>query len=101
MLALEADGPALYNVVDDDSAPMSEWLPALASAVGGKRPWRLPAWVASMVLGGEMVKMSLDSRGASNAKAKAELGWTLRYPTWRQGFPASYQTAGHKINAAA
>jgi 2-alkyl-3-oxoalkanoate reductase len=97
-LAVEAAGPALYNIVDDEPAPMSDWLPALASAVGGKQPLRVPAWVASMIMGGDMVKMSLNSRGASNARAKAELGWTLRYPTWRQGFPASYPTANHSTN---
>jgi 2-alkyl-3-oxoalkanoate reductase len=89
-LALEHDGPALYNITDDESAPMNEWLPALASALGAKRPFRLPSPVANLVMGREMAKMSLECRGASNAKAKKELGWTLRYPSWRQGFPASY-----------
>jgi 2-alkyl-3-oxoalkanoate reductase len=69
---------------------MNEWLPALASALGARRPFRLPGPVASLVMGREMVKMSLECRGASNAKAKKELGCTLRYPSWRQGFPASY-----------
>lgn len=90
VLALEHEGPALYNVVDDDPAPTSEWLPLLAEAVGGRRPFRIPVWAGNVVMGGEMVRMSLQSRGASNAKAKKELGWTLRYPSWRQGFPASY-----------
>jgi nucleoside-diphosphate-sugar epimerase len=89
-LALEHDGPALYNITDDEPAPMNEWLPALASALGAKRPFRMPAAVANLVMGREMVKMSLECRGASNSKAKKELGWTLRYPSWRQGFPASY-----------
>jgi nucleoside-diphosphate-sugar epimerase len=89
-LALEHDGPALYNITDDEPAPMNDWLPVLASVLGAKRPFRLPSSVANLVMGREMVKMSLECRGASNSKAKKELGWTLRYPSWRQGFPASY-----------
>ena len=80
---------AMIKIADDDSAPMSEWLPALASALGAKRPFRIPVALGNVVMGKEMVKLSLESRGASNAKAKKELGWTLRYPSWRQGFPAS------------
>ena len=90
VLALEHEGSAVYNIADDDSAPMSEWLPALASALGAKRPFRIPVALGNVVMGREMVKLSLASRGASNAAAKKELGWTLRYPSWRQGFPAAY-----------
>jgi nucleoside-diphosphate-sugar epimerase len=93
VLALEHDGPAIYNITDDEPAAMNEWLPVLARALGAKRPFRLPAGVARLIMGGEMVKMSLECRGASNAKARKELGWTLRYPSWRQGFIASYGTA--------
>jgi nucleoside-diphosphate-sugar epimerase len=100
-LALEHDGPALYNITDDDPATMNEWLPALASALGAKRPFRLPSAVANLVMGREMVEMSLECRGASNAKAKKELGWTLRYPSWRQGFPASYEKHAKPAKAAA
>jgi nucleoside-diphosphate-sugar epimerase len=100
-LALEREGPALYNIVDDESAPMSEWLPALASAVGGKRPFRMPTWLANMVMGSEMTTMAVESRGASNAKAKSELGWTLRYPTWREGFLASYRQQAAGVKAVA
>jgi nucleoside-diphosphate-sugar epimerase len=100
VLALEHDGPALYNITDDDGAPMSEWLPALASALGAKRPFRVPVWLGTVILGGEMIQMSLGCRGASNAKAKRELGWTLRYPSWREGFPASYQQHAEKVKAA-
>jgi nucleoside-diphosphate-sugar epimerase len=89
-LALEHDGPAVYNITDDDPAPMSEWLPGLATALGAKRPFRIPPWAARLIMGGEMVQTSLECRGASNAKAKKELGWTLRYPSWREGFAASY-----------
>ena len=93
VLALEHDGPAIYNITDDEPAAMNEWLPALARALGAKRPFRLPAGIARLIMGGEMVKMSLECRGASNAKARKELGWTLRYPSWREGFVASYGTA--------
>jgi nucleoside-diphosphate-sugar epimerase len=100
-LALERDGPAVYNITDDEPATMNEWLPALASALGARRPFRLPGWAGKLVVGGEMVKMSLECRGASNAKAKKELGWTLRYPSWRQGFTASYGQHGKPVKAPA
>ena len=90
VLALAHDGPAIYNIVDDEPAPMSEWLPALASALGAKPPRHIPAWLARLIAGDAMVKMAAGSRGAANAKAKAELGWTLRYPSWREGFVAVY-----------
>ncbi|MGH7734045.1 MAG: NAD-dependent epimerase/dehydratase family protein [Gemmatimonadales bacterium] len=90
VLALGHDGPGLYNIVDDEPAPMREWLPALASALGAKPPRHVPLWLAGLVAGKGMVMMAVGSRGASNAKAKRELGWTLRYPSWRQGFTAAY-----------
>jgi 2-alkyl-3-oxoalkanoate reductase len=90
VLALEHDGPGLYNVVDDEPAPMREWLPELARVIGAKPPRHLPGWIAKLIAGEGMVVMATESRGASNAKAKAELGWTPRYPSWRQGFRAAY-----------
>jgi len=90
VLALEHDGPAIYNVVDDEPARIREWLPALADIVGAKPPRRVPRWLAKRFAGEAVVMMSTESRGASNAKAKRELGWTLRYPSWRQGFAAEY-----------
>ena len=93
VLALGHDGAGLYNIVDDEPAPMSEWLPALADALGAKPPRHVPLWLARLVAGKGMVMMAVGSRGASNAKAKRELGWTLRYPSWRQGFPAAYAPA--------
>jgi nucleoside-diphosphate-sugar epimerase len=93
VLALEHDGAGLYNIVDDEPAPMSEWLPALAAALGAKPPRRVPLWLARLVAGKGMVMMAVGSRGASNSKAKRELGWTPRYPSWRQGFPAVYASA--------
>jgi len=87
--ALDAAGPAIYNITDDEPAPMREWLPALAAALGAKPPFRVPTWVGRLAMG-KMLTMMTEARGASNAKAKKELNWTLRYPTWRTGFPASY-----------
>ena len=89
VLALDAVGPAIYNVTDDDPAPMRDWLPALARVLGAKPPYRVPAWIARLLLGKTLAMMT-EARGASNIKAKKELGWTLRYPTWRDGFPAAY-----------
>src|SRR6266542_209814 len=90
VLALEHDGPAIYNVVDDEPAPVREWLPALASALGAKPPRHFPVWLARLAAGKAAVMMGTKARGASNAKAKRELGWTLRYPSWRQGFVEVY-----------
>ena len=92
VLALEHDGAGLYNIVDDEPAPMSEWLPALAAALGAKPPRHVPMWLARLIAGQGMVMMAAGSRGASNAKAKRELGWTLRYPSWREGFAAAYRS---------
>ena len=90
VLALEHDGPAIYNIVDDEPAPIREWLPVLAQALGAEPPRRFPVWLARMFAGDAGVMMGTKARGASNAKAKRELGWTLRYPSWRQGFAAVY-----------
>jgi 2-alkyl-3-oxoalkanoate reductase len=90
VLALEQDGPAIYNIVDDEPAPLREWLPVFAQALGAKPPRRFPAWLARLVAGEAAVVMGTTARGASNAKAKRELGWTLRYPSWRQGFAEVY-----------
>jgi nucleoside-diphosphate-sugar epimerase len=89
VLALDAEGPAIYNITDDEPAQMREWLPALAAAVGAKPPFRVPGWVGRLLMGSPITMMT-EARGASNARAKKELGWTLRYPTWRAGFPAAY-----------
>jgi nucleoside-diphosphate-sugar epimerase len=90
VLALEHDGPAIYNIVDDEPATTAVWLTELAKILGAKPPQRYPRLPARIVAGEAQVVMSTESRGASNAKAKRELGWTLRYPSWRQGFAASY-----------
>jgi nucleoside-diphosphate-sugar epimerase len=93
VLALERGEPGVYNVVDDEPAPVREWLPALAAAIGAKPPRRVPRWLARLAAGEAGVVLMTESRGASNAKAKRELGWTLRYPSWRQGFRAAYTRA--------
>ena len=90
VLALDHDGPAIYNIVDDEPAPVREWLPVLASALGVEPPRHFPVWLARLFAGEPAVMMGTEARGASNAKAKRELGWTLRYPSWRQGFAEVY-----------
>jgi nucleoside-diphosphate-sugar epimerase len=84
--AVERGAPGIYNVVDDEPAAMSEWLPAYAEALGAKKPMRVPKLLARIVAGSYGVYLATELRGASNERAKAELGWTPRYPTWRQGF---------------
>jgi nucleoside-diphosphate-sugar epimerase len=93
VLALEHGRPGIYNVVDDDPAPVREWLPALADAIGAKPPRRLPRGLARLLAGEAGVVLMTEIRGASNEKAKRELGWTLRYPSWRQGFQAMARAA--------
>jgi nucleoside-diphosphate-sugar epimerase len=90
VLALEHDGAGILNIVDDEPAPVREWLPVLAQALGAKAPRRVPRWLARLIAGEAAVMMGTEARGASNAKAKRELGWELRYPSWRQGFAAAY-----------
>jgi nucleoside-diphosphate-sugar epimerase len=92
VLALEHKGPAIYNIVDDDPAPVREWLPVMADALGAKPPRHVPVWLARLIAGEAAVMIGTEARGASNAKAKRELGWTLRYPSWRQGFVEVYAT---------
>ena len=84
--AVERGPPGVYNIVDDEPAPVREWLPVLASALGAKPPRRIPRWLGRLAAGEAATIMMTDVRGASNAKAKRELGWQLRYPSWRLGF---------------
>ena len=86
VLALEHKAAGVFNIADDEPAPASEWLPYLAACAGAKRPLRVPTWVARLLAGELAVIMMTEGRGFANAKAKRELGWTLRYPSWRQGF---------------
>jgi nucleoside-diphosphate-sugar epimerase len=84
--ALDHGGPGVYNVVDDEPAPVSEWLPYLAQVLGTKPPRRIPVWLGRLVAGEAVVLMMTETRGSSNAKAKRELDWRPRYASWRDGF---------------
>jgi nucleoside-diphosphate-sugar epimerase len=86
VLALEQGARGVFNIVDDEPAPASQWLPYLAECIGAKPPVRLPLWVARLAGGEVAVSMLTRTRGSSNARAKRELGWELRWPSWRQGF---------------
>ena len=86
LAAVERGAPGVYNVVDDEPAPVSEWLPYLAESIGAKPPWKVPAFVGRLAAGEAGVSMMTATRGASNAKAKRELGWQPRYASWREGF---------------
>jgi nucleoside-diphosphate-sugar epimerase len=84
--ALDHGAPGVYNIVDDDPAPVAEWLPAFADALGAKPPRHVPAWLGRLAAGEAGLSMMTKVRGASNAKAKRELGWQPAHPSWRQGF---------------
>ena len=84
--AVERGPSGIYNIVDDDPAPIREWLPVYAGAIGAKSPFKVPGFVARLVGGKAAVEMSTELRGASNEKAKRELGWSPAHPTWRRGF---------------
>ena len=86
LAAIERGAPGIYNITDDDPAPLAEWLPVYAEAIGAKPPRRVPAFLARLVAGREAAALATEMRGASNEKAKRELGWEPRYPSWRQGF---------------
>jgi nucleoside-diphosphate-sugar epimerase len=86
VLAVEQHAQGVFNIVDDEPALVSQWLPYLAACAGAKRPIRVPTWLARLLAGDFAVKILTEGRPFSNAKAKRELGWELRYPSWRQGF---------------
>jgi nucleoside-diphosphate-sugar epimerase len=88
LAAVMRGAPGVYNVVDSDPAPVAEWLPYLAEVLGAKPPLRMPAWVGRLLAGEFVVTQMTDARGASNEKARKELGWEPRYPSWREGFRA-------------
>jgi len=92
VLALDRGAPGIYNVTDDEPAPQSAWLPELARVLGAPPPRQIPRWVARL-MGEHVVALMCEVRGASNAKARRELGWTPQWPTWREGFAA---TLGHQ-----
>jgi nucleoside-diphosphate-sugar epimerase len=84
--AVDNGGPGIYNVVDDEPAPVREWLPFLAEQLGARKPMRVPRVVGRLLAGDAVVVMMTEIRGGSNAKAKSELGWQPRWGTWRLGF---------------
>jgi len=86
VLAVELRATGVFNIVDDEPAPVSAWLPYLAEVLDAKPPRRMPAWLARLLAGEMAVGMMVAGRGFCNGKAKRELGWQLRYPSWRQGF---------------
>jgi 2-alkyl-3-oxoalkanoate reductase len=90
--ALDRGAPGIYNIVDDDPARASDWIPYLAELLGAPPPRRMPVWLGRILAGDVPVSMMTRMRGSSNAKAKRELGWQPRYPSWREGFAA--QLAG-------
>jgi nucleoside-diphosphate-sugar epimerase len=90
VLAIDLKARGVFNIVDDEPAPASEWLPYFAACAGAKPPRRIPAWLARLVAGDMAVKIMTEGRGFSNAKAKRELGWVLRYPSWRLGFKEEF-----------
>src|SRR4029450_6908730 len=85
-LAVTRGAPGVYNVVDDEPAPVNEWLPVFAAALGAPRPRRGPSFVARVGAGARIGECVTEERGASNAKARAELGWEPSYGSWRTGF---------------
>ena len=87
--AIERGSRGIYNVVDDDPAPVAKWLPALAQELGAKKPVRVPRFIGPLFAGEAGVVMMTEVRGASNAKAKRELEWRPAHPSWRQGFAAA------------
>jgi nucleoside-diphosphate-sugar epimerase len=91
--AIERGAPGIYNVCDDDPAPVADWLPDLARAIGARPPWRVPGWLGRLIIGEAGVSMMTLIRGASNAKAKRDLGWQPRYASWRDGFRHGLTTA--------
>jgi nucleoside-diphosphate-sugar epimerase len=89
LAAIERGAPGIYNVTDDEPAAMSEWVPVLADAARAKRPLRVPVWLAKLVGGKQAATFASELRGASNEKAKRELGWQPAHPSWRTGFADS------------
>jgi len=94
LAAIDRGAPGIYNVADDEPAPVHTWLPYLARVLGAKPPLRVPAWVGRLAAGEHGLAMMTSVRGASNAKAKRELGWEPAYASWRQGFASVLDGAG-------
>jgi nucleoside-diphosphate-sugar epimerase len=91
LAAIERGRRGVYNIVDDEPAPVSEWLPYLAELIGAKPPRHVPVWLGRILAGEQIVAMMTETRGASNVKAKRELGWVLVHPSWREGFASAVE----------
>jgi nucleoside-diphosphate-sugar epimerase len=91
LAAVGRGSAGIYNIVDDEPAAMREWLPAFAAAAGARPPRSVPAWLARLVAGRQAAGFALELRGASNEKAKSELGWQPAHPSWRSGFAQALQ----------
>jgi nucleoside-diphosphate-sugar epimerase len=99
MAAIERGARGVYNIVDDDPAPVAEWLPELSQMLSGKKPRRIPARILRLLAGRGTVEMMTKARGATNAKAKRELGWSPAHPSWRQGFAVvARETTGQTVS---
>jgi nucleoside-diphosphate-sugar epimerase len=101
LAAIERGRSGIYNIVDDQPAPVSEWLPYLAEVVGAKPPRHVPLWLGKLMAGEALATMMTEGRGASNAKAKRELSWELRYPSWREGFRSGLAAEAKPLGRAA
>jgi nucleoside-diphosphate-sugar epimerase len=99
--ALERGKPGVYNLADDDPAPVNEWLPYLASVVGAPKPFSVPVWLGRLLAGDVAVRMMTEGRGSSNAKARAELGWHTTRPSWKQGFREVTSSTPRNVQARA
>jgi nucleoside-diphosphate-sugar epimerase len=97
--AVGGGAPGVYNIVDDDPAPVAQWLPFLSSCLGVKPPMNAPAWLGRLAAGQVAVLLMTQTRGATNAKARRELGWAPSYPSWRDGFPAWVKVAARDAAA--
>jgi nucleoside-diphosphate-sugar epimerase len=95
--AIEHGNRGVYNIVDDDPASVAEWLSELTHKLSGKKPRRMPRFILRMLTGEGGVVMMTDARGASNAKAKRELGWNPAHPSWRQGFAEASKENTHQM----
>ena len=101
LAAVDRGAPGVYNIVDNDPAPVAEWLPYLAQLAGAKPPLRLPAWLGRLLAGEFVVAQMTEVRGASNDKARTQLGWKPRYGSWREGFRAWVSGPGDVSSDAA
>jgi nucleoside-diphosphate-sugar epimerase len=101
LAAVERGAPGIYNVCDDDPAPAAVWVPALAEALGAKPPRQVPRWLGRIAAGEPAVSMFTQIRGAANAKARREFGWTPNYATWRAGFREGLHERPQSLSLAA